>query len=114
MKFAAIACALLVSGASAAVSAPQSSQQSTQQSTQQVLDRCREDPLSLVDVPGRNSWAVECGYLTAAQAQFFDEEGEYLVFTSGCGHAGCSPYIPVSPVDACILGLTKFELCFTD
>jgi hypothetical protein len=78
------------------------------------LDRCREDILGLADVPGRNGWAGMCGYLTPAAVEFFNEESTYLVFTTGCGHSGCNPFVGVTLTDPCVAGLTKLELCFTD
>jgi len=73
--------------------------------------RCTEDPLGVADAQGRNAWAANCGYITPAAVPIYNDDGVYIVFTAGCGHAGCSPYIPISPGDACIFGLTKLGYC---
>lgn len=77
----------------------------------QVTSRCAEDPLGVTDAQGRNAWAANCGYITPAARDFFDMDGEYIVFTTGCGQPGCVPYVPVNPADPCVFGLVKLEYC---
>ena len=77
----------------------------------QLEQRCMEDPLGTFEAQGRNAWAAKCSYMTASSAAFSDAEGLYIVFTTGCGHAGCSPYVPVSNADACFGGLVKLGYC---
>src|ERR1044071_5649446 len=97
-KLSMLACLLFVIGTSSLASA-------------QVTSRCAEDPLGVADAQGRNAWAANCGYITSAARDFFDSDGEYIVFTTGCGHAGCNPFIPVVGTDPCIFGLVKLEYC---
>jgi hypothetical protein len=77
-----------------------------------ATNRCQEDLLTIADVPGRNGWAGACGYLTPAAVEFLNQEFAYLVFTTGCGHAGCDPFVGVTLADPCVAGLTKFAFCF--
>jgi len=74
-------------------------------------DRCGEDVLSLAEGQGRNAWAASCGYLQPSAVPSLDANHLYVVFTMGCGHAGCSPYVPVVATDPCVSGLTTFEYC---
>jgi hypothetical protein len=45
---------------------------------------------------------------------FWNENFAYLVFTTGCGQAGCNPFVGVSETDPCVAGLIKLGFCFTD
>jgi len=98
MKFTPLACLLFIVGTSSIASA-------------QLATRCSEDQLGVADAQGRNLWAAKCGYITPAAATFYNSDGDYEVFTVGCGHAGCNPYIPVAQADACIIGLVKLGTC---
>jgi hypothetical protein len=75
------------------------------------LNRCQVDLLTTADSPGRNAWAGKCGYLIPAAVTFWNENFAYLVFTTGCGHAGCVPFVGVSTADPCVAGLVKLGLC---
>jgi hypothetical protein len=97
-KLSALAFLLFVIGTSSVASA-------------QVTSRCAEDPLGTTDAMGRNAWAANCGYITPAARDFFNTDGEYIVFTTGCGHAGCAPFVPVTATAGCIFGLVKLEYC---
>jgi len=97
-KLSLLACLLFLIGTSSLASA-------------QVTTRCMEDPLGVVEAQGRNAWAANCGYITPAARDFLDMDGEYVIFTTGCGHAGCSPYVPVVATDPCVFGLVKLGYC---
>jgi hypothetical protein len=77
----------------------------------QIAAQCANDALAASDAHGRNTWAANCGYISAAARDFYNADGDYVVFTSGCGRAGCSPFIPVTGTDACISGLATLGLC---
>jgi len=77
----------------------------------QVTSRCAEDPLGVAEAQGRNAWAANCGYITPAARDFFNMDGEYIVFTTGCGQPGCVPYVPTDAAAACVFGLVKLEYC---
>ena len=77
----------------------------------QLTARCSEDALGVADAAGRNAWAATCGYITPAARDFYNSDADYIVFTTGCGHAGCSPYVPIAPTDQCVFGLTVLGFC---
>jgi hypothetical protein len=77
----------------------------------QIAVQCSNDALASTDAQGRNGWAASCGYISAAARDFYNADGDYVVFTSGCGRAGCSPFIPVTATAGCISGLTTLGLC---
>jgi len=90
MKVSVLACFLFVIGTSSVASA-------------QLTARCSEDALGVADAQGRNGWAYNCGLITQAARDFYNLDADYVVFTVGCGHAGCSPFIPVTPTDSCLV-----------
>jgi hypothetical protein len=96
VKISVLACLLFVIGKSSVASA-------------QLTARCSEDALGVTDAAGRNSWAANCGYITPAARDFYNSDADYIVFTVGCGHAGCNPFIPVTA--GCIFGLTVLGFC---
>lgn len=98
MKFNVVFCILFIAGTSSIASA-------------QLGQRCTEEGLSVANVPGRNAWAAKCGYISSNAESFYDSNQQYAVFTAGCGHAGCNPYIPVSVSDPCISGLVGLGSC---
>ena len=77
----------------------------------QLATRCAEDNLSIDVSPGRNAWAANCGYISPIARDYFDSEGIYIVFTTGCGFAWCSPYVPISTASPCVSGLVEIGLC---
>ncbi len=77
----------------------------------QIATQCVNDALAAADAQGRNAWAANCGYISAAARDFYDADGDHVVFTSGCGVAGCSPFIPVTATDPCISGLATLGSC---
>lgn len=90
VKISVLACLLFVIGRSSIASA-------------QLTARCSEDPLGVTDAQGRNNWAYNCGYITQTARDFYNSDADYIVFTVGCGHAGCSPFIPVTATAACTI-----------
>jgi hypothetical protein len=98
VKLTMLACLLLVIGKSSIASA-------------QLTARCSEDALGVADAQGRNGWAYNCSYISQAARDFYNSDGDYVVFTVGCGHAGCMPFIPVTPGAGCIGGLTILGFC---
>jgi hypothetical protein len=83
-------------------------------SAQVLTGRCTEDQLTnATDAAGRNQWAANCGYITPAAVTFYDSDSDYVVFTTGCGHAGCNPYVPIAATDACVFGLVVLGSCKT-
>jgi hypothetical protein len=98
VKLCVLACLLFVIGKSSVASA-------------QLTARCSEDALGVTDAQGRNAWAANCGYITPLARDFYNSDTDYVVFTTGCGHAGCSPYVPVAATDACVIGLTILGFC---
>ena len=77
----------------------------------QVGAQCANDALAAANAQGRNGWAANCGYISAAARDFYNSDGDYVVFTSGCGRAGCNPFIPVTATASCIPGLVLLGLC---
>jgi hypothetical protein len=73
----------------------------------QLATCCAEDNLSIDVSPGRNAWAANCGYISPIARDYFDSEGIYIVFTTGCGFAWCSPYVPISTASPCVSGLVE-------
>jgi hypothetical protein len=77
----------------------------------QIATQCASDALAAADAQGRNAWAASCGYISAAARDFYDADGDYVVFTSGCGRAGCSPFVPVTATAPCVSGLVTLGSC---
>jgi len=77
----------------------------------QIAARCASDALAATDAHGRNAWAASCGYISAGARDFYNADGDYVVFTSGCGRAGCNPLIPVTATASCVPGLVVLGLC---
>lgn len=77
----------------------------------QIATQCASDALAATDAQGRNAWAANCGYISATARDFYNADGDYLVFTSGCGRTGCSPFIPVTATAACMSGLAVLGAC---
>ncbi|HEY0481717.1 MAG TPA: hypothetical protein VGD37_29570 [Kofleriaceae bacterium] len=98
MKLCVTLCVLWVVGTSSIASA-------------QLVNQCSQDALTVPNAQGRNAWAANCGYTSSAGAAFYDSQNLYVEFTSGCGHAGCSPFIPVVATDPCIPNLVRLGLC---
>jgi hypothetical protein len=101
IKISVLACLLFVIGKSSIASAQVP-----------ITGRCTDDQLTtLADAQGRNAWAFACGYINTNALNFYDSDGDYVVFTTGCGHAGCSPFIPVTATAPCIGGLVFLGSC---
>jgi hypothetical protein len=97
-----LACLLFVIGESSIASA------------QVLTGRCQDDQLTnATDAMGRNAWAVNCNYISTAAQAFYNSDGDYVVFTAGCGHAGCSPFVPITAGAACVTGLAVLGSCKT-
>ncbi|NVJ20708.1 MULTISPECIES: Hint domain-containing protein [Myxococcus] len=88
----------------------------------QLSTRCfTDDQLTTYALSqGRNNWAHNCGYITAAKRDFLNSEGEYQVFSGGCysfattgPSASCTFFIPADVNAACIPGLVKLGTCVT-
>jgi hypothetical protein len=77
----------------------------------QLTARCSEDALGVTDAQGRNSWAYNCMYISQAARDFYNSDADYVVFTTGCGHAGCSPFVPVTATAACVPNLVILGFC---
>jgi len=77
----------------------------------QIATQCASDALAASDAQGRNAWAANCGYISPGARDFYNSDGDYVTFTSGCGRAGCSPFIPATATASCIGGLTTLGLC---
>jgi hypothetical protein len=77
----------------------------------QIAVQCASDALPAAAAQGRNAWAASCGYISAAARDFYNTDGDYVVFTSGCGRTGCNPVIPVTATAGCISGLVALGLC---
>ena len=102
IKISVLACLLFVIGASSIASA------------QVLTGRCTEDQLTnATDAAGRNAWAANCGYISAAAQAFYNSDGDYVVFTTGCGHAGCNPFVPITATAMCSSGLAVLGSCKT-
>jgi len=80
-------------------------------SSAQLVTRCADDAVAATDALGRNAWAANCGYVTPQARDFFDADGDYLVFTTGCSRVGCSPALPVTALAPCVSDLVKLGLC---
>jgi len=79
----------------------------------QLVSQCFQDALETADAQGRNAWAANCGYISPGAVSFYNSQNLYVEFTAGCGHAGCSPFIPVIATDGCVANLVKLGLCET-
>jgi hypothetical protein len=77
----------------------------------QLASQCALEALGPAAAQGRNAWAASCGYIDPGAVQVYNENSLYVAFTTGCGHAGCNPYIPVAGTDPCFGGLVKLGLC---
>lgn len=77
----------------------------------QIVSQCANDALSASDAQGRNAWAANCGYLSPAARDFYNADGDHITFTSGCGRAGCSPFIPVTATAGCVANLAVLGSC---
>lgn len=77
----------------------------------QIMSQCASDALVPSDAQGRNAWAANCGYISPAARDFYNSDGDHVTFTSGCGRAGCSPFIPVTATDGCIANLAVLGSC---
>jgi hypothetical protein len=83
-------------------------------SAQVLTGRCTDDQLTnATDAAGRNAWAATCGYITPAAQTFYNSDADYVVFTTGCGHAGCNPFVPITATAPCVFGLTVLGSCKT-
>jgi uncharacterized repeat protein (TIGR02543 family) len=77
----------------------------------QLVTQCSQESLSVANAQGRNAWAANCGYVQPSAVSFYNSEGLYVAFTSGCGNPGCNPFIPVVATDPCVPDLVKLGLC---
>src|ERR1043166_9695583 len=100
MKIHVIVCIAYIAGAETVASA-------------QLASQCTQDSLEVADAQGRNAWGANCGYIAPSAVSFYNSQNLYVEFTSGCGHVGCSPFLPVTATDACIANLVKLGLCET-
>jgi hypothetical protein len=100
MKLRVIVCIVCIVGAESVASA-------------QLVSQCAQDSLEVADAQGRNAWAASCGYISPGAVSFYNSQNLYVEFTAGCGHGGCSPFIPVTATDPCIANLVKLGLCET-
>ena len=77
----------------------------------QLASQCVVESLAPAAAQGRNAWAASCGYVDPGAVSVYNDNSLYVAFTAGCGHAGCSPYVPVVGTDPCVAGLVKLGLC---